>query len=83
MRAKSILRQREHDTSAKVRGIRQKLFEDPVVVSKSRLALAPYQVLRRIRWVIGMGAFTKTLVSSAIRDCFSSYSREDIFRSSI
>ena len=42
-----------------------------------------HQVLRRIRWLIGMGAFTKTLVSSAIRDCFSSYSREDIFRSSI
>jgi hypothetical protein len=30
--------------------------------------------LRRIRWLMGMGALTKTLDSLAIRDCFSSYS---------
>lgn len=41
------------------------------------------QVLLRIRWLIGIGAFTNTIDSSAMRDCFSSYSREESFRSSI
>jgi hypothetical protein len=37
----------------------------------------------RIRWLIDTGAFTKTLDSFDMRDCFSSYSRDDSFRSSI
>ena len=39
--------------------------------------------LRRILWVMGIGALTKTSCSPAMRDCFSSYSRDEIFKSSI